>query len=295
MKKTFKILLTFVFSLIYTFPVTAKVPNKGKLDNSLLWRITQKGTNNTSYLFGTMHLICADDYFWTNTMNEHFLQTQALCLEMNLDEPDLMSSAGLKMIDLSGKVIKDYFKNENDYTLFKHYVEDSLHQNMNLLQQLKPIALYLMFSLDLGKSAVCKESVSYELKLVELAHSVQKKISGLESLDEQLSLLENIPTDSIINQMLSIAKGNPEDKNQLTQLTDAYKKQDLNALHQMMNVADNMSISTSDLLDKRNEKWIPRMGEIMRQQSTFFAVGAGHLYGLIELLRKEGYQVESVK
>lgn len=295
MKKVLKLFTALILGLGYTHTSSAKAPGKVKLDNSLLWRITQKGTKNTSYLFGTMHLICADDYFWTNTMNEQFLKTQALCLEMNLDEPDLMSSAGLKMIDLSGKVIKDYFKNEGDYTLFKHYVEDSLHQNMELLQQLKPIALYLMFTLNLDKATACKESVSYEFKLVELAHNGHKKISGLESLDEQLNVLENIPTDSIISQMVNIAKGKPEDKDELVQLTNAYKKQDLNALQTLMSAADNMTISTSDLVDKRNEKWIPRMGKIMNEQSTFFAVGAGHLYGLIALLRKNGYQVEAVK
>jgi uncharacterized protein YbaP (TraB family) len=36
------------------------------------------------------------------------------------------------------------------------------------------------------------------------------------------------------------------------------------------------------------------MGEMMTEQPTFFAVGAGHLggeFGVVSLLRKEGYTV----
>jgi uncharacterized protein YbaP (TraB family) len=52
------------------------------------------------------------------------------------------------------------------------------------------------------------------------------------------------------------------------------------------------------LLGNRNQNWIPKMDILMQNQSTFFAVGAGHLggnQGVIALLRKKGYQVEAVK
>ena len=40
------------------------------------------------------------------------------------------------------------------------------------------------------------------------------------------------------------------------------------------------------------------MPEIMKMRATFFAVGAGHLtgeQGVLELLKKAGYKVESVR
>jgi uncharacterized protein YbaP (TraB family) len=282
---------------IFAFAADAKAPKaEKKIDNCLLWRITKVATNDTSYLFGTIHIICADDYIWTKAMNEHFLKAKALCLEMNLDEPDLMSSVGMKMIDLSGKQIKDYFKNEQDYNLLAHYIEDSLHQNINLLQQLKPIALYLMFSMDVKKVASCQESVSYELKLLESAHKNQQKIAGLETMDDQWSILEHIPTDSIITQLMDMVRGtNAENNAELAQLTNAYKKQDLNKLHSLMETTNNIGMKNIDLVDKRNEKWVPKIAAMMQEQSTFFAVGAGHLFGLIELLRNNGYIVEALK
>jgi uncharacterized protein YbaP (TraB family) len=52
------------------------------------------------------------------------------------------------------------------------------------------------------------------------------------------------------------------------------------------------------LLVTRNKNWIPVMGEMMKTQPVFFAVGAGHLggkNGVIALLRQEGYTVVPVK
>ena len=49
------------------------------------------------------------------------------------------------------------------------------------------------------------------------------------------------------------------------------------------------------LLNDRNKKWVKELKEIMKKESVFVAVGAGHLtgeYGLINLLKKEGYTVE---
>ena len=52
------------------------------------------------------------------------------------------------------------------------------------------------------------------------------------------------------------------------------------------------------LLRGRNENWIPVIREYITQRPSLIAVGCRHLldtYGLIALLRKEGYKVEPVR
>ncbi|HEY5392984.1 MAG TPA: TraB/GumN family protein, partial [Hanamia sp.] len=49
------------------------------------------------------------------------------------------------------------------------------------------------------------------------------------------------------------------------------------------------------LLKDRNKNWVEQLNTIMKRESVFVAVGAGHLVGengLVSLLRKEGYTVE---
>jgi uncharacterized protein YbaP (TraB family) len=49
------------------------------------------------------------------------------------------------------------------------------------------------------------------------------------------------------------------------------------------------------LLADRNKKWIPLIEDLVKEQTTFIAVGSGHLAsetGVIQLLRNAGYKVE---
>ena len=52
-----------------------------------------------------------------------------------------------------------------------------------------------------------------------------------------------------------------------------------------------------NLVSGRNRKWIPAIDSNIKESSCLIAVGAGHLpgeEGLINLLRKEGYDVRPV-
>ena len=56
--------------------------------------------------------------------------------------------------------------------------------------------------------------------------------------------------------------------------------------------------SDTFMLKGRNENWIPVIREYITQRPSLIAVGCRHLldtYGLIALLRKEGYKVEPVR
>jgi uncharacterized protein YbaP (TraB family) len=53
----------------------------------------------------------------------------------------------------------------------------------------------------------------------------------------------------------------------------------------------------TELLVKRNRKWVPLMVQAMQQKPSFFAVGAGHLGGpdgVVSLLRKQHYLLRPV-
>ena len=49
---------------------------------------------------------------------------------------------------------------------------------------------------------------------------------------------------------------------------------------------------------QRNEKWLPKLQAAMSEAPTMFVFGAGHLigeYGVLQLLRQAGYDVEQIK
>lgn len=263
-------------------------------DRSLLWRISSPQMKKPSYLFGTIHLICKQDYVWTPSMGKALDACNEVCFEMNMDDPSLMIDIAQGMIDNSGKQLSDYFT-EGDYAKISRFMADSLHMSIALLQQIKPAALQSLFIADMLN---CNEPLSYESTIMEEAKQQHKQIDGLETAQEQLALFDDLPIDSIIKDLVNSIDSYAVEKQQYQKLVDLYKKQDLPALYNIIKTSGDLGDTKSALLDQRNEKWIERMVDKMDQGSVFFAVGAGHLWGdsgVIALLRKANYTVEPVK
>lgn len=268
------------------------------LEKSLLWKISKPGTSGYSYLFGTIHVICEQDYFWTPQMQACFDSSQAVCFEMNLDDPGLMTEAAMKLMDFSGKTLRDYLHSDSDYQLLRSFIHDSLKQDLSYAESLKPIGLYFLYT-TLAIQSPCKgETRSYEMSLLQEAKSKGKTIEGLESLDDQLIAIESIPTDTIFATLVRAAKGMRDGNTETQSMIGAYKKQDIAALQKMLAQSGQIGNDAEmlrNLVDKRNQKWLAPMRRQMSEQVTFFAVGAGHLPGLISLLRREGYRLEPIR
>lgn len=263
-------------------------------DKSLLWRISSPQMKKPSYLFGTIHLICKQDYVWTPAMKNALQSCDEVCFEMNMDDPSLMIDIAQGMIDNSGKQLKDYFS-EGDYNKISRFLADSLHMSISLLQQIKPAALQSLFIADMLD---CNEPLSYESTIMEEAKKQNKHIDGLETAQEQLALFDDLPVDSVIKDLITSVDSYAVEKQQYRKLVNLYKKQDLPALYNIIKTSGDLGDTKSALLDERNIKWIEGMVDKMDQGSVFFAVGAGHLWGdsgVIALLRNANYTVEPVK
>lgn len=248
-----------------------------------------------SYLFGTIHLICKEDYVWTPAMKKSFAKANEVCMEMDMDDPGLMMEVAIGMIDNSGKKLKDYFT-EEQYSKLSRYVKDSLGMDISMFQQMKPSALQIIFA---TKAASCANPLAYETVLTEEAKKLNKEVTGLESVSEQIALFNSTPADSIVNELMAMVEGTDKEQNEYEKLVAFYKQQDLAALHTYIQQSSHSSTNRiTAFLDERNEKWIERMVDRMDKGPVFFAVGAGHLWGengLITLLKKSGYSVVPVK
>ncbi len=286
-----------LFGIISCTAQTNKSPKTGlkatKDVMSLTWKVSGNGLEEASYLLGTIHIICKDDYFWTEAMEHALEQSQKVCMEMDLDDPSLQMELSQGLLLPPGKTLKDYFS-ESDYQQVSAYVQDSLGMPMIIMDKMKPIALLTMMSTrNMGS---CDATESYEMNIMKKATEGDKELIGLETPAEQLATLEKLNTDSVADYVMkSINDGGQENSELLKQLTDAYKRQDLAALYQLIIQSQEYSADLDGLLFQRNAKWIPLMAGIMKKQPTLFAVGAGHLWGekgVIELLRDEGYTVE---
>jgi hypothetical protein len=119
-------------------------------------------------------------------------------------------------------------------------------------------------------------------------------MSGLETIQFQMNLLSEVSNEEQIKMLLL---GLTTDNSEFNKLLDTYLKKDINQLGTLMNNADLSPEFYSDLIVKRNQKWIPIITELIQTNPTFIAVGAAHLpgkEGVLNLLQEAGYKITPI-
>ena len=76
----------FLFGLTASLIVLGSTFNGLAQDgNSLLWKVSGQGITKPSYLFGTIHMVPSDKYFFTDKMQAAFSNSEVLGLEAEMD------------------------------------------------------------------------------------------------------------------------------------------------------------------------------------------------------------------
>jgi uncharacterized protein len=272
---------------------------QGDKENTLLWKISGNGLDKPSYLFGTIHMLCADDAVLSSNMKKAISNCDEVYFEVDMDNLFEMIGAMGKMKMIGDTTLKDLLSKE-DYKKVKTYFETkSSMLPFSMLETFKP--MLAASTLEEG-SMPCDNTAMMEQVIMEEAKKHNKKIQGMETMAYQAGILDSIPyklqAQQLVSYIDSAAAGNGDDK-ELKAMFDAYKKQDLKKLEDLMLETDaGMAAFTDIMLYHRNQNWVKKLKTLLPQKSLVVAVGAGHLpgeKGVINLLRKEGYTVTPVE
>ncbi len=301
------ITLLFAFTL-FTLPLRAQVdiataPKEiaDNPNNSLLWEIKGNGLEKPSYLYGTIHMIGKEDFFLTDSTKAVFDRAERVTFEINMEDMTNFSvifSMMTKVMMNGGVSLPDLLSKE-DYAFVEKKFAD-LGMPLMLLNRLKPMFLTVFASGDMEPGGLSNGSVvSYEMEFMEMAQAEKKEMAGLETIEFQMSMFDSIPykaqADMLVESLRSGAEGNDEFK----VMVDMYKAQDIEGMQAMFDEGEGgVGDYETLLLVNRNKNWIPIMANMMKDKSTFFAVGAGHLggeNGVVKLLKEAGYTVSSLK
>ena len=286
MKKLQK-LFTAAFVLLMVSTTFAQSKSE-KIDNSLLWEISGKGLSKPSYLFGTIHMICAADFIMNDQAKRSFAKTDKLTLEIDMSDAEQM--AAMQKMAMGDKPLSETLTPE-DYERLDAIVQK--HAGISV-KQLDSFTLLTVMSVLSSRSFGCMDLKFYEMEFIEMAKNAKKPVAGLETVKDQVALFESgISTKDILEMMEA------SDESVTKKMVEIYKKQDLQEMYTLMTDDKLMSPETRKLmLDNRNMNWLKMMPNMMKKESVFFAVGAAHLpgkNGVIELLKKAGYTVKAVK
>src|SRR4051812_7905111 len=62
-------------------------------DHTLLWKVSGKGLAKPSYLFGTMHVLCADDAHLSDSLRWVIAKCEEVYFEINLSDMSAMMNS----------------------------------------------------------------------------------------------------------------------------------------------------------------------------------------------------------
>jgi uncharacterized protein YbaP (TraB family) len=264
-------------------------------ENSLLWKVTGKGLK-PSYLFGTFHLLTNAFVDTLPPVMTAYKSAEAVVGELIIDstiQAPMMEAQMLKGTTLQ-KVLPDTL-----YARTSNWFKQEAGLDIMKLDQLNPITV-MTVALAITKQKYFpnkRGEVQLDSYFQQQALKDNKKILGLETIQAQIdAMFKQLTVTRQVELLDETFKEKDGIKTAITTMNDAYVRNDLNALHQLMYGATYKPEEMKPLLDDRNNKWMQQLPGLMKEQSLFVAVGALHLVGetgLVNQLKKKGLHCHS--
>ena len=276
---------------------------------SLLWRVSGNGLEKPSYLLGTLHLETGE---YLNKISGA-IEAMDVCEQFvgELDVTNMMSvqqqmMPGMMMpSDTSYKMLYS----EEEYQFVSKQLATFLGVGLDQLGILKPSALQTTVTAMIFQKSLPDFTVENALDIVIQKTGIAKgkPILALETVTDQVDALFNASSLRRQADLLLCALQEWENLEEgikdILKLIDDYHNGDLNALYfESFQKEDTPCPLTPEeknkLLKDRNDKWMEKLPAIIKDKSSFIAVGALHLAGeegLLHRLQQAGYNVEAVK
>ncbi len=264
-------------------------------DHGLLWRVEHRGAP-PSFLFGTLH--DDDDRVarLAPPVQRAFDRSTRFAAEL-IDDEAAVARFRHAMVRKAPQL--DTLLGEADWP---RYDERLAAHGMprDARAHLKPWAALLI----LVRPAESPGIVLDKLLLID-AKNRGKDITALETIDEQIAAMNDLPEDSQLA-LLRHAEANYDRIQQsFAALRDAYLARDLAAIWklnlEMMAGGDDIEPHNARFLDsllyQRNQRFAERLVPLLERGGAFAAFGALHLYGprgVPALLTARGYKVTRI-
>ena len=298
MKKT---VLLFML-IIATCSVYAQTGEAYK-SGSLLWKISGKDLSKPSYLLGTLHFK-SGEYLDSIPGAKPALQS----CEQVVGEIPMSDMAGLQKqmmqaIQMTPDTTYKMLYSDEDYRFVSEKIASLIGSGLDQLGAMKPAAIqmtviafaYMKYFPNINPMN------TLDIRIQSEATKDQKPVLGLETIDDQIHVLLGIMNlQRQADALLCNLKNMDQLIASIPEQINYYNQGDLNKLYLQFEDTEicPSSPSETDALNKnRNNAWVEKLPKIIKDKSSFIAVGALHLAGkdgLLNLLEKSGYKVEAV-
>jgi uncharacterized protein YbaP (TraB family) len=260
----------------------------------MIWQVQKNG--NVSQLVGTAHFF---PYSFRNALHRCLQNARIVMFEGPLDED---SMARVRQAGIDTESSYHLFDELDDQTIagitgalipicrmrnstqFFQYCKDDLRKTVyDLVKGMQPwLAFFTLWSTYLQRNGW---KYSVDMEGFSIAQELDKKVVFLESIEEQIKVLQNISHEKIIH----FLKQTDDWETLADNFVKSYLKGDLEKLR-LSGIRFPSRHHT--IIDHRDEIFFERMQTELARGNVVAFLGAPHLKGMSRLLLAAGYQVQ---
>ncbi len=257
-----------------------------------LWEI--HGKHNTVYLLGSIHVLRPSDYPLAPELLDAYRHSQALYMEVNLQEIDsksmqseLLASATLRdgknLPSILGKLRYDHAA----------ALARDVGVELSQFDQFAPwFAAEAISQLQLMQLGFQPQS-GVEMYFLQRAKGDAKSVAGLETVHDQIALFEGLTLDAQAEYLLSSLEEAHDLPTEVDSMVKAWNRGDTRWFERQMKSEFGRDPTLyQSVLVARNRKWLPKIEALLEDDKNYLViVGTGHLVGagsVIDLLKKDG-------
>ncbi len=254
---------------------------------SLLWEVRRADKTLAGYVLGTMHTRDQRVHAFLAPLEPYITQCQVVATEFSIHETGGMHGASLEPVaDWTTRLSKKQKK------MLTRLLDQHQLGGLDAYRELPPLLLLQA----LVEELLGKESAQpFDLVLAIKAEAAGLSVAGVETLPEQLAILQTIPVDVQLKQLTEVLAHQKRYKRQVRKQVKWYLQQDIRQLYKV--TRKQLGRLRKRLLLDRNKRMAKRMAAMYAQQVHFVAIGAAHLWGnkgVLAGLKKRGYRVKPI-
>lgn len=260
------------------------------VENSIFWEISGNDLPESSYLFGTYHILGREYIDSLSNVNAAFQLSRSFISEVNFDSTQIMKVA---MASLMKDSTLDQLLSPQAYDDLAKWLKSLTGYEISLLNKVNPLTIQMLITTSLQESIYGKANDLMDLYFEARAKSAGKSVSALETIDDQLQALYSMSYKRQAEILEEYLKDKELAKQQLIDMNALYRLQDLAQMEALSNDQFNDE-EIQVMLYQRNDNWMNIIPDQIKSGSVFIAVGAMHLAGekgLVNQLRQLGYTV----
>lgn len=259
----------------------ARIVSVGRITgpSDFFWMITGNGLKDTSYIYGTLHMVCKDRLILSPEIKNALLRTQVFYTEIQKFKEKF---GGIQACFMKGDTTLQKVMGKDYYAKIKKILQPVTPIPEDTLNRLPPFII----SMEITRAMMPCKTTSYDIELWKIANTAGLKLLALETGEEHMRPINAIPLQKQADSL----------KKKLDHL-----EKSLNGKYTFISMykpKESLFEDKESFLYQRNRNWVLIIEKAIQQNPCFFAFGSAHLLGepgIVKTLLAMGYTLTPIK